>query len=122
MIKSADLVWVTVSDFKKARKFFTETLGLKEISCVEEMGWMELQGQDGGVMIGVGASNDELPAGSNAIVTFTVDDIDQAVADFKTKNIQLLGKIVEIPGHVKLQMFTDLDGNKFQLVQVLDKL
>ena len=120
MLKSADLAWITVSDFKKARKFFTETLGLKELSCYEEMGWAELQGLNGGSMLGIAGEKGELPAGSNAIITFTVDNVDATIAEFKKKNVQLIGEVIEVPGHVKMQMFTDLDGNKFQIVQMLD--
>lgn len=120
MLKSADLTWITVSDFKKGKQFFIETLGLKEISCTEEMGWAELQGPNGGGMIGIAGENGELPAGSNAIITFTVDNVDETIAEFKKKNVQLIGEVLEVPGHVKMQMFTDLDGNKFQIVQMLD--
>ena len=120
MLKSADLSWITVSDFQKARKFFIETLGLKEISCAEEMGWAELQGPNGGSMIGIGTACGDMSPGSNAIITFTVDDVDETVAELKKKNVQLIGEVMEVPGHVKLQMFADLDGNKFQLVQMLD--
>ncbi len=120
MLKSADLAWITVSDFKNARKFFTETLGLKELCCVEEMGWTELQGPNGGCMLGIAKESGELPAGSNAIITFTVDNVDETIAEFKKKNVQLMGDVMEVPGHVRMQMFTDLDGNKFQVVQLLD--
>lgn len=119
MLKSSNLTWISVSDFKKARKFFTETLGLKELSCAEEMGWVELQGQEGGGTIGVGLAHDMAP-GSNAIITFTVDDVDQAAAELKKKNVQMIGDVMEVPGHVRLQMFADPDGNKFQLVQMLN--
>ena len=120
MLKSADLSWVVVSDLKKARRFFTETLGLKEYSCSEEWGWAELQGQEGGSMIGIAQENSEMPAGSNAIITITVHNLDATIADFKKKGVKLIGEVMEVPGHVKMQMFTDLDGNKFQIVQVLD--
>jgi predicted enzyme related to lactoylglutathione lyase len=120
MLKSSGLTWIAVSDFKKARKFFTETLGLKEQTCAEEWGWLELQGQDGGSTIGVAQASDELPAGANGVITFTVDDLESTIADFKKKNVQLIGEVMEVPGHVKLQMFADADGNKFQIVQCLE--
>ena len=120
MLKSSNLSWIAVSDFKKARKFFTETLGLKELTCSEEYGWLELSGQEGGSMIGIAQANVELGAGKNAVITLTVDNLDTTVAEFKKKGVHLIGEIMEVPGHVKLQMFTDLDGNKFQLVESLD--
>ncbi len=120
MLKSADLSWIVVSDVKKARKFFTETLGLKEHKCSEEWGWVEVQGQKGGSLIGIAQADKELPAGSNAIITITVDNLDKTIAEFKAKNVQLIGEVMEVPGHVKMQMFTDMDGNKFQIVELLD--
>ena len=121
MLKSFDLAWIVVSDIKKARKFFTETLGLKEHAYSEEYGWIELCGQDGGTMIGIAQENEktEIKSGQNAVITLTVDNLEETIAAFKKKNVKLLGEIMEVPGHVKLQMFTDADGNKFQLVQTL---
>jgi len=120
MLKSSDLSWIVVSDVKKAKKFFTETLGLKELNYAEEFGWVELSGQDGGCMIGLAQANEEMAAGNNAIITISVDDIEKSRSEFEKKGVQLIGDIMEVPGHVKLQMFTDLDGNKFQLVENLE--
>lgn len=119
MIKSANLVWVSVSDIKKAKKFFVDTLGLKELSFSEEWGWAELSGKEGGTMIGLAQADKDLPPGSNAITTFSVDNIEVVRDELKKKGVTLIGEIIEVPGHVKMQMFTDLDGNKFQLVQTL---
>jgi predicted enzyme related to lactoylglutathione lyase len=121
VVKSFNLAWIVVSDIKKARKFFIETLGLKEHIYTEEYGWAELSGQDGGTKIGLAQKSDksEIEAGENAVITLTVANLEKTVAEFKKKNVNLVGEIIEVPGHVKLQLFTDQDGNKFQLVQTL---
>jgi predicted enzyme related to lactoylglutathione lyase len=121
MQKSIELVWIVVSDLKKARNFFTEQVGLRESKVSEEHGWAELCGQDGGTMLGIAQQSAacDIAAGSNAIVTITVDNIEETVAEFKKQNVHLIGDIIEIPGHVKMQMFSDNDGNKFQVCQVL---
>lgn len=121
MLKSFELAWIVVSDIKKAKKFFTETLGLKEHVYEEKYGWAELCGQDGGTMIGIAQKNEhsEIAPGENAIITITVDNIEETVAEFKKKKVNLVGGIIEVPGHVKMQMFTDSDNNKFQIVQKL---
>jgi hypothetical protein len=36
------------------------------------------------------------------------------------KQVKMLGEMMEVPGHVKLQMFQDSDGNHFQLAQMLE--
>lgn len=123
MIKRSDLAWITVSDVKKAKEFFTKVLGL-ELQCdTPEYGWLELRPKEGGVTLGVGQCSDEyteVKPGQNAVVTFTVDDIEKTKAEFQKRGVTLLGDIVEVPGHVKMLFFTDFDGNKFQVCQILN--
>lgn len=122
MIKSSDLSWIVVSDFKKAKEFFVQQVGLKELASAPEYGWAELGGETGGSVIGIAEESSmmEVKAGSNAVITLSVEDIEKSVQDFEKKGIKLIGEIIEVPGHVKMQMFSDLDGNLFQLVQKLD--
>jgi predicted enzyme related to lactoylglutathione lyase len=116
--KGSFLSWIVVSNLKEARKFFVEVLGLKEHSFYEgEYKWAEYQG-DEGQMIGVAEKDEQLPAGNNAVITFTVDDIEKAIEDISPK-VNLIGDIMEVPGHVKMQTFSDKDGNYFQLCQLL---
>ena len=126
--KRSDLSWIMVSDIKKAKKFFTEVLGLEVKTDNDEYNWLELAAKDGGSMLGVGQSNsnDEcsqgVTPGSNAIVTFTVDNLEATKAEFVKKGVNILGDIMEVPGHVKMLLFTDEDGNKFQICQLLDEI
>lgn len=125
MIKRMDLSWIMVSDSEKSQKFFTEILGLKVTSGSPEYNWFELAAQDGGMALGVGGSCDKEPGpvapGQNAVVTMTVDDIVACKATLEAKGVQFFGDIVEVPGHVKMALFADPDGNKFHLVQVITK-
>ena len=125
VVKRSDLSWILVSDINKAKKFFTEVLGLEIRSDTPEYGWVELMPKEGGAALGIGQYNPQYgkdaKPGENAIITFTVDDIVKAKALFQEKNVTLLGDIVEVPGHVKMLFFADADGNKFQLVQVLNE-
>lgn len=122
-IKSMELAWVVVSDFAKAKKFFTESIGLSVSSSNDKFGWAELSGKDGGAILGIATDNKHSPIrpGQNAIVTLTVDDIQKAKAQLMKKGVKMLGEIIEVPGAVKMQLFEDLDGNKFQLVEDLEK-
>jgi predicted enzyme related to lactoylglutathione lyase len=125
IVRRSDLSWIMVSDIKKAKKFFTEVLGMHVRADSAEYGWVELMPKDGGCALGIGQYNpgqcgDAVKPGDNAIITFTVDDIVTAQADFAKQNVTMIGDIVEVPGHVKMLFFTDLEGNKFQVVQVLD--
>ena len=121
-LKSMDLVWIVVDDIKAAVKFYTETVGLKLMEFNEEYGWAELEGMGGGAKLGLAQKDPKcsknLP-GQNAVMTFTVASLEQAIADITAKGTKLEGEIQEVPGHVKLQMALDADGNRFQLVEIL---
>ncbi len=123
-IKSIDLSWIVVSDLKKAKELFVDTLGFKAEVYEEQYGWMELVAPEGGMRLGVAMASDPSSCtsgkpGSNAVVTMTVDNLEESIKEFKTKGVTFQGDIIEIPGHVKLIFFTDADGNRFQLVQNL---
>lgn len=121
--KRQDLSWITVSDVRKAKNFFVEHLGLVVRADSAEYGWVELVAKEGGAALGIGQCTpeySEVKPGDNAIITFTVDDIQAIKEEFTKKGITLIGDIVEVPGHVKMLFFTDFDGNKFQVVQVLN--
>lgn len=120
-IKQINLAWIVVSDFAKALKYYTEVVGLKVRESHPEFGWAELVGTEGGGCLGIAQANDResIPAGSNAVVTFTVTDLAKAKAEFQRKGVKMIGDVCEVPGHVKLQTFVDTDGNRFQLVETL---
>lgn len=121
--KSMNLAWIVVNDVKKAVQFYTEVVGLKLMEFNEHYGWAELEGTEGGARLGIGQcqikSEEDVQPGQNAVLTFTVSDIENAVAELTKKGAKLIGPIQEIPGHVKMQTVTDTDGNRFQLVEVV---
>jgi predicted enzyme related to lactoylglutathione lyase len=121
-LKSMDLAWIPVNDLKKAVKFYTETVGLKLKELDEQFGWAELEGNNGGARIGISQMNpseNEVRPGQNAVLTFTVHSLEKAISDLLAKGAKLIGDVQEVPGHVKLQTVFDVDGNRFQLVEVL---
>lgn len=114
------LSWIVVKDIDAAIKFYTETVGLKLKEYSPEFGWAELSGPEGSIL-GLAKENPEFDAkaGTNAVVTITVGNIETARADFQKRGVKLIGDIMEVPGHVKLQSFQDKDGNNFQLAEML---
>ena len=120
-IKGIYLSWIVVADLAKSVKFFSETIGLKVNEFNEEFGWAELGGSEGGALLGIAQSNEQspIPPGYNAVMTMTVENIDDELVVLKESKVELIGDILEVPGVVKLQTFKDLDGNMFQLVQEL---
>lgn len=122
-IKKLELGWVTVSDFSKAKSFFVDTLGLEVFSGCDEYSWLELRGKDGGMILGVGGASEEcgIKPGQNAVMTMTVDDLVAKKAELESKGVKFISDIQEVPHIVKMVMFVDLDGNKYQLVQNLEE-
>lgn len=120
--KQMNMSWIVVSDIKKARTFFEKVVGLKVGQVSEEHGWVEMSGHEGGCHLGIAQANDResVKPGENAIVTFTVENIDEAKASMTKHGVKFLGDIIHIPNHVKMQFFVDADGNKFQIVELFD--
>ena len=121
-IKSIDLAWVVVTDLKKALKFYTEVLGLKLNEHNEKFGWAEVAGKNGGSILGIAqaSGHSPIPAGHNAIVALTVENINESKNEMAKKGAKFIGDIIEVPGIVKLQLLEDADGNKYQLAQNLE--
>lgn len=124
IVKRSDMAWITVADIANAKKLFIDILGMEVQADAPEFGWLEVRAKEGGSALGIGQFNPEygkevLP-GQNAVVTFTVSDLVAAKAILEKNNVTILGDIVDVPGHVKMLFFTDVDGNKFQLCQLID--
>ena len=118
-VKKSDLAWVSVSELKQAKEFFTDVLGLSVSSSNEQFGWMELSAPEGGLTLGLGKGDQGPKPGSGAIVAYNVDDINAMKKHLEDKNVTIIGDIMEIPGDVKMLMFADPDGNVFHVVEHL---
>ncbi|KAF3361455.1 hypothetical protein PHSC3_002018 [Chlamydiales bacterium STE3] len=119
-IDGIHLTWIVVSNMEEAIHFYTHVVGMTLVTKNTQYAWAELQGPNG-AKLGLSLENPEynLKAGTNAVVTIVVDNLQDARKELLEKNVQLLGEVCEIPGQVKLQSFHDKDGNHFQLVEVL---
>lgn len=113
------LSWISVKDLKQARSLFEDTLGLKVTTDNADMGWLEFQGEQGG-LIGM-AQGEGLEPGKNAIIAIDVSDLDAMKAYLESKGLQFHGEVIEVPNNVKMAQFSDFDGNRFNLVEDLSK-
>lgn len=125
-VKEIGLCWIVVKDIQAAVKYYTEVVGLQLAEFNENYGWAEFEGTEGGTRLGIAqekpdGSNNNSPilAGQNAVMTFTVDNLDQVKALMIKKGAKCEGDVVEVPGHVKMQTIIDNDGNKFQICELL---
>lgn len=124
--KRLDLAWISVKDFKKAIKFYTEVVGLKIAEINEEWCWAELIGEKDGFRLGIGGEcqpgeeeNCPVKPGQNAVITITVPNLEIEMNELQKKGVRFVGKIQEVPGHVKMQLVQDIDGNYLHFVEKL---
>lgn len=125
-LEGIQLAWVVVKNLERAIKFYTESLGFILKEHVPEHGWAELEGRMGS-RLGLAQERDvanewdgtHITAGSNAVVAITVKDLKAVADEYSKKGVRLLGRVMEIPGEVKMQTFQDPDGNVFQLAEIL---
>lgn len=120
-IKRIDLSWIVVSDFNKSKDFFKNVLNLDLLESNEQFGWAELKGKAGGCLLGLARYSADDPfdvkPGANAVMTFTVDNLNETMSEFKAKGVSFIGDVIEVPNGPKMVSFKDLDGNLFQLVE-----
>lgn len=120
-VKSIGLMWIVVSNFKNALKFYTETMGLQVKELNEQYQWAELSGSEDELRLGIAGPGDHSPikAGQNAVFTLSVENLDQSIKHLKQSGVRLIGSVQEVPGEVKMQTAVDHDGNYFQLAELL---
>ena len=120
-VKELGLSWIVVKDIKAAIRYYTEVVGLTLAEFNENYGWAELEGSEGGSRLGIAQENPQecITAGQNAVVTFTVSNIEHAKKDMAKKGAKFEGEMIEVPGHVKMQTVVDQDGNRFQICELL---
>lgn len=116
------LNWIVVSDLKKSIKYYTEVLGLTLDCKDEKYGWAELKAPNG-ALLGLAQENDymDMKAGSNAVLTLTVKNLEKAKAELSKKGVTMVGDTMEVPDEVKMQTIKDKDGNTLQIVEKIRK-
>ena len=118
--KGITMSCVTVSSLEETKHLFVDLLGLEVKEYDERFNWMELEGEEGGrVGFGQPMGDDGMKAGTNAIVSISVDNLEETKAFLESNGIQFLGDTVEIPDEVKLALFADKDGNQYFLAEQL---
>lgn len=123
-VKNIGLAWIATADITKAKDFFSNTLGLEVTADSQEHGWLEFKAAGSSFLLGVGevkeeSENSPVMPGYNAVVTFTVDNIEETKKELEAKQVDIYD-IVEVPGHVKMAFMQDADGNVFQIVEMLE--
>ena len=77
-IQSIVSVWYPVSDWQRAKRFYTEVLGLQIEACDDTAGWIACRAPAGGPpLFLVRKPSTDMKGG--AVVSFDVDDVDDLI-------------------------------------------
>ena len=109
---------LAVSDYGKALAWYRDVLGFEVVFELDSWGWAQLQSPVGGLLIGIGQS-EEVKQGGGATLTFTVKDIEAARAYLEGEGVHFDGEISQVEDMVRLTTFYDPDGNALMLAQQL---
>lgn len=116
MMKTVWGITFYVSDLKRAKRFYEETLGLeKKYEYSSYVGF-----ECGGVEIGL---TPKLEKGQKVSplsppVDFLVDDVEKVYSELKQKGVKFTEELHEEPWGGKQATFTDPDGNILEIVQI----
>jgi catechol 2,3-dioxygenase-like lactoylglutathione lyase family enzyme len=113
-------VRVFVSDFERAVRFYTETLGMKPGFRSDEMRWCQFE--TGEAKLAIEGSDpdddpDEAEPGTRfAAVSLQVDDVQAVYAELVAKGVEFLGPPERMEWGGTLAHFKDPDGNVLTLL------
>ena len=113
--KKVEVVAHTVSNWEKAKKFYTEVLEWPLIFASEEAGWIEF-GRENETHISINRWNGpgSAPVKSKAVIAvFTVEDAHKTHDWLVAKGVKC-DEVVHIPGMVTYGTFYDPEGNALQ--------
>ena len=113
-LDGVSVVWLPVTDMKRAVKFYSDTLGMSVEMQEDE--WAELTAD--GLKIGLNGREEETPSGEGGAVLALrpAAGIDSAVSDLKGKGVEFTDDISDHPWG-RVATFHDPDGNSLQLYE-----
>lgn len=117
LFKKLDVISYTVSDWLRAKKFYSETLGLPVAAFInDDVGWMEFGEKDSThLAIGLWRGPGVLPPREGgAIAVFGVDDAYKTVEELRRRGVKC-DDVIAIPNMVTYATFYDPDGNRLQV-------
>jgi predicted enzyme related to lactoylglutathione lyase len=100
-----------VTDLRRARAFYEETLGLKPgmVFEGEGIGWIEYEIGPSVVAIGAGSEHFK-PSSNGGSVALEVNDFDQAIKELREAGTKFVIEPLDFPG-CRMAAVLDPDGN-----------
>jgi catechol 2,3-dioxygenase-like lactoylglutathione lyase family enzyme len=117
LLKNLGYVSYDVTDWQRAKKFYSETLGLPVAAFIsDETGWMEFGKGETHFAIRQWRGPGPLPPrGGGGIAVYNVDDAYATIKELRRQGVRC-DDVVAIPEMVTYADFYDPDGNKLQIV------
>jgi catechol 2,3-dioxygenase-like lactoylglutathione lyase family enzyme len=115
MKETIEHIEIFVKDPKKSMKFYTDVLGFELVEVQgDKFVWLKLG--EGLVLLrpGKGVERGSVYQNANSAIVIYTDDADAAFEMYKERGLKIAGLDTGCP------VFTDLDGNWFQLVNPAD--
>lgn len=117
LLKSLADVSYLVSDWQRAKKFYSEMLGLPVAAFIsDDVGWMEFGEKDNThLAISLWRGPEPLPKGDGgAVAIFSVEDAYAVIEELRRRGVGC-EDVVAIPEMVTYANFYDPDGNRLQV-------
>jgi len=135
MIKTIDHIGIMTNDLQQSVEFYTDVLGFSVSSKIEmaEAGFSAVFIEKDGIKIelmkyqGKNVQNRsegaELKIGGSSIpindhISFSVDDIESTVTEFKEKGVKFDLEPMQLEGGMKLASFKDPNGVLIELIEI----
>lgn len=115
LFKDVNVVQYHVTQWERAKQFYTDVLGWPVAFLSDEAGWMEF-GEEGKTHLAINRWEEStpVPAGlGGALAVLTVEDAARTVAALRARGVRCDDAVV-IPGMVAYGAFYDPDGNRVQ--------
>lgn len=114
-------VQIFVSDLEKAKKWYSENLGMKLVEEYPKMKCARMKLGDTEFFIETpnpawGEGWDAVNVGGRTPIIFAVDDVVRTVAVMKKKGVRFVEELSMRPWGEMKAVFADPDGNEFNLV------
>jgi len=117
-----DSIQIFVSDIKKAKKWYSEILGMELLEEYPNIKCLLMKLNDIQFYIETPCSEwgegwNTVKIGGRTPIIFKTKDLKKTVGKLKLKNVKFIEEISKRPWSQHKAVFTDPDGNEFNLMQ-----
>lgn len=114
MLRKVAFTMYPVEDMARARKFYTETLGLPAATQGAQSPWVEFDLPGGGCLALETVTGNKPSTGAGGTIAIEVDDLDATMAELKGKGVEFLSDLIHSPV-CRMAVIKDTEGNSILL-------